>query len=111
MDIKLALKDAKSHIDSSRWGDVLTLTAQMLGLPESGSHELDVDAVLSSGLTATKSIPKDLLAPWYQTLVFRGMACSNEAKTIEKSVVQENPQDKTKKDRTRDASTLNCCAL
>jgi hypothetical protein len=105
-DVKQTLKDAKIAIDSGQWSEVLTLTAQVLGLPnQNGSIELDPDAALAECLNFSKPIPKDLLGLYYQSLVFRGMACSNEAKSLEKGLQSENLSDKAKKDSILTIST------
>ena len=107
-DLKQALKDAKAAIDASQWHEVLTITARILGLPDAnGSNEFDPDADFAEYLTTSKAPPKDLSALWYQTLVFRGMALSNDAKNRDKALESETPAERAKKDKSRDSSTLN----
>jgi tetratricopeptide (TPR) repeat protein len=104
-EVKQALKDAKLAIDAGNWVEVGVLTAQLLGLgPTNGQNQIDADAPLAECLLSSKAISKDLLPLYYQALVFRGMGCSNEAKTLDKSALAENVSDRAKKDIIKDAN-------
>lgn len=106
-DLKQALKDAKAAIDASQWAEVITITARALGLPDqNGSNQFDPDADLAELLTSGKPAPKELSAIWYQTLVFRGMGLSNDAKNRDKASESETPAERAKNNKIRDSSTF-----
>lgn len=77
-DAKKSLVAAKAAIDAKNWADVLQHTEQAMGLNEVDPDEF---SPLRQALSADPStLAKDVVPLLYQALVFRGMACYNEAK-------------------------------